>query len=122
MESVIKIENVSYLEIEINEILQNFINENVKYDFKNEDNVDKFLFTYFNEKNSIGDELAMSWFNKKGCQEFCRGMGDIQSIVINKWKTEFNQELCDSFLTPHEMIKTYVYCKAKQLIRDKLKN
>ena len=120
MESVIKIENVSYLEIEINEILQNFINENVKYDFKNEDNVDKFLFTYFNEKNSIGDELAMSWFNKKGCQEFCRGMGDIQSIVINKWKTEFNQELCDSFLTPHEMIKTYVYCKAKQLIRDKL--
>jgi hypothetical protein len=122
MESVIKIENVSYLEIEINEILQNFINENVKYDFKNEDNVDKFLFTYFNEKNSIGDELAMSWFNKKGCQEFCRGVGDIQSIVINKWKTEFNQELCDSFLTPHEMIKTYVYCKAKQLSRDKLKN
>ena len=120
MESVIKIENVSYLEIEINEILQHFKNENEKYDFKNKDNIDKLLFTYFYEENSIGNKLAISWFNKKGSLEFCNGVSDIQCIVNNYWMSEFKEELCDSFLTPHEMIKTYVYCKAKQLIRDKL--
>ena len=120
MEQVIKLENVSYLEIEINEILQNLKNENVKYDFKNEEDIDKVLFSYFYEENSIGDKLAISWFNKKGCLEFCKGVSDIQRIVNNHWMCEFKEKLCDSFLTPHEMIKTYVYCKAKQLIRDKL--
>ena len=117
MENEIKIHEVSYLEIEINIILQNIKNNNTQYDFNNEDDIDKILFTYFYEENSDGDKLAISWFNQKGCNDFCNGIRDIQRVVKQHWMNEFKEELCDSFLTPHEMIKTYVYCKAKQLIR-----
>lgn len=118
MDNEINIQEVSYLEIEINIILQTIKDNNEKYDFNNEDDIDKILFTYFYQENSEGDKLAISWFNNKGCDEFCNGVSDIQRIVKQYWMNEFKEELCDSFLTPHEMIKTYVYCKAKQLIKS----
>ena len=46
MEQEIKIDDVSYLEIEINIILQNIKNNNTQYDFNNEDDIDKILLTY----------------------------------------------------------------------------
>ena len=118
MDNEINIQEVSYLEIEINIILQTIKDNNEKYDFNNEDDIDKILFTYFYQENSEGDKLAISWFNNKGCDKFCDGVSHIQRIVKQHWMNEFKEELCDSFLTPHEMIKTYVYCKAKQLIKS----
>ena len=47
MENEIKIDEVSYLEIEINIILQNIKNNNTQYDFNKEDDIDKILLTYF---------------------------------------------------------------------------
>ncbi len=99
--------------------IQDIINQNKNdYDFKNEGDVDKFLFKYFYEEDSIGNKLALEWFNKKGCEIFCNGMIIILNFIKIHWKSEFDEDFCDNILSPHDMIKTYVYCKAKDLINN----
>lgn len=37
----------------------------------------------------------------------------ILSSMKNYWKEEFQEELSDTMLSPHDLLKTYIYCKAK---------
>ncbi len=109
-----ELETIHLMEDEIHDI----INENKNdYDFSKDEDVDKFLFKYFYEENSIGNKLAFEWFNKKGCELFSNGMITIFNFIKIHWKNEFNEEFCDNIISPHDMIKTYIYCKAKHLIK-----
>lgn len=110
-----ELETIRLMEDEI----QNIINQNKNdSDFKNEDDKEIFLFKYFYEEDSIGNKLALEWFNKKGCEVFCNGMINILNFIKIHWKREFGEDFCDILLSPHDMIKTYVYCKAKDLINN----
>ena len=49
----------------------------------------------------------------KECEDFCNNMKVILTSMKDYWRDEFDEELFDSMLSPHELLKTYIYCKAK---------
>lgn len=102
----ITINNIHYLESDILKIINKMQNKNCKKEF----------FLMFNNKNSESSKLALSWFNKKGCNDFCNSLNNILLAVKNNWLDEFNEELPDDLLSPNELLQTYISCKAKTLL------
>lgn len=101
------INNIHYLESEILELVNKM----------NDKTCDKEFFSIFNEENSASSKLALSWFNKKGCSDFCYALNNILLVVKKIWLEQFNEELGDELLTPNELLQTYISCKAKTLLK-----
>ena len=101
------INNIHYLESEILELVNKM----------NDKTCDKEFFSIFNEENSASSKLALSWFNKKGCSDFCYALNNILLVVKKIWLEQFNEELADELLTPNELLQTYISCKAKTLLK-----
>ncbi len=102
------INNIHYLENEILELVNKM----------NDKTCDKEFFSIFNGETSNSSNLALSWFNKKGCNDFCNSLNIILLTVRNNWFEEFNEELPDDLLSPNELIQTYISCKAKSIIKN----
>ncbi len=99
--------NIHYLESEILELINKM----------NDKTCDKEFFSIFNEENSASSKLALSWFNKKGCSDFCHALNIILLVVKKIWYEQFNEDLMDELLTPNELLQTYISCKAKTLLK-----
>ena len=103
-----------------NEIIKIITNLKRLHSHNTSNDIDELLFEHFYKDNSIGNEIANNWFNKKGCLDFCNIMPDILVFIKHHWNIEFNEELADYLLSPHELIKTYVFCKAKEIFNDNI--
>ena len=101
------INNIHYLESEILELINKM----------NDKTCDKEFFSIFNGENSASSKLALSWFNKKGCSDFCYALNTILLVVKKIWREQFNEDLVDELLTPNELLQTYISCKAKTLLK-----
>jgi|TARA_B110000444_G_C18813072_1_gene583672 hypothetical protein len=107
------IEEITYLECEIKALIEEIKRENECVNFNNKHEFNNMIYINIYKEDSIGNELAINSFNNKGCQAFCNNMKVILSSMENYWKEEFEEELCDTMLSPHDLLKTYIYCKAK---------
>tara|TARA_B100000965_G_C19228990_1_gene599275 strand:- start:5 stop:355 length:351 start_codon:yes stop_codon:yes gene_type:complete len=109
------IKEITYLEYEIKELLEKIKKENNHVDFNNKNDFNHMIYINVYKENSIGHDLAINSFNNKGCEAFCTNMIIILSSMKNYWREEFNEEFCDTMLSPHDLLKTYIYCKVKSL-------
>lgn len=111
-------DHITFLEAEIKEIINKLIEENPNINYKNKDDFNKMVFTNIYTEGSIGNNLAINSFNKKGCEEFCKNMKIIFESMKSYWFEEFKEELSDDMLSPHELLKTYIFCKAKSFYKS----
>ena len=107
------IKEIKYLESEIKALIEEIKRENGCVNFNNKDDFNNMIYVNIYKENSIGNDLAINSFNNKGCEDFCNNMKVILTSMKDYWRDEFDEELCDSMLSPHELLKTYIYCKAK---------
>lgn len=107
------IEEITYLEYEIKTLIEEIKRENRCVNFNNKDEYNNMIYVNIYKENSIGNKLAINSFNNKGCESFCNNMKVILTSMKDYWRDEFDEELCDTMLSPHELLKTYIYCKAK---------
>ena len=102
------ISKLPYLEAEIRAIIDGFAVRTCETEF----------FGAFNEQGCKGHVLAMVWFQRKGHGEFCRALPEICEAIKKYWFEEFGESLPDDLLSPYELMQTYVYCKAKNIVID----
>lgn len=105
-EKQIRICDLSYLELEIRDILDGFDTRTCEKEF----------FYNFSEPDCKGHTLVMEWFQRKGHEEFCCALPEISVAIKKYWYDEFNEPLHEMLLSPFELLQTYVYCKAKTLL------
>ena len=103
------IAKLHYLEVEIKNLIEGLKSKDCEKEF----------FAAFNEENCQGHALAVDWFNRKGCDEFCRALPSIHEAVKKYWHKEFDEPLPDGLLSPNELLKTYICCKAKVLLGER---
>ena len=106
-----------FLENEIKKIIADLKAPNSK---NTPDEIDELLFEHFYKSNSVGNKLANEWFNSKGCLGFCVVMPDILAFVNRYWVAEFDEDFIDTLLSPHELIQTYIFCKAREIFNDNI--
>ena len=111
-------DDITFLEAEIKEIINKLIQENPNINYKKKDDFNKMVFTNIYTEGSIGNNLAINSFNKKGCEEFCKNMKIIFESMKSYWFEEFKEELSDDMLSPHELLKTYIFCKSKSFYKS----
>jgi len=107
------IEEIKYLECEIKALIEGIRRENGYVNFNSKEEFNNMVYVNIYKENSVGNDLAINSFNNKGCEAFCNNMKIILSSMKNYWKEEFQEELSDTMLSPHDLLKTYIYCKAK---------
>jgi hypothetical protein len=107
------IEHINYLESEIKSLIEEIKRENPTVNFINKEEFNNMIYINIYTENSFGSKLAINSFNNKGCAYFCNNMKVILSSMKNYWKEEFDEDLCDTMLSPHDLLKTYIFCKAK---------
>jgi len=110
---MINIEDINYLEYEIKALIEEIKRDNPLVNFNNKEEFNNMIYVNIYTENSFGSDLAINSFNNKGCEYFCNNMKVILSSMKDYWRDEFHEELCDTMLSPHELLKTYIYCKAK---------